>query len=146
MIVRRHVRRAALCLFACGWVSCKVYDAGLITPDAPVSASDTGVATPDASLRIDAPMCVASTEVCNNLDDDCDGTVDEAASVQADCAMRVVHANSVCQGGKCVYLRECYAGYFNCDGRPENGCEANCPCATGCVDAADADSGPSDAG
>jgi hypothetical protein len=93
---------------------------------------------------MDATQCVPSIETCNGVDDDCDGDADEAASVQQDCAMRVMNANSVCQGGKCVYLRECYPGYFNCDGRPENGCEAKCPCATGCVDGDD--SGPSDAG
>jgi hypothetical protein len=100
--------------------------------------------TPDARPQEDAAHCVPNTETCNGVDDDCDGDADEAAAVQQDCATRVLNANSICQGGKCVYLRECYAGYFNCDGRPENGCEANCPCATGCVDGND--SGSSDAG
>jgi hypothetical protein len=124
-------------------MSCKVYDAGLIAEATPIAPVDGGGGKADGSTRLDAPVCVPNTEVCNNLDDDCDGTVDEVASVQVDCAMRIMHANSICQGGKCVYLRECYAGYFNCDGLPENGCEAACPCATGCVDI---DGGPSDAG
>lgn len=38
-------------------------------------------------------------------------------------------------------LRECNAGYYNCDGRPENGCEASCPCQTGCLDGAAEDAG-----
>jgi hypothetical protein len=110
-----------------------IHDSGTSLGD---SGSRADAARPDSSVS-----CVPSTEICNGLDDDCDGLIDEAAAVELDCSMRVLHAASVCQNGKCVYLRECNPGFYNCDGHPENGCETACPCATGCED-----SGADDAG
>jgi hypothetical protein len=100
-----------------------VYDTTLVPNDGP-ALGDAGA------------VCVASTELCNQRDDDCDGVVDEQAAAVLDCNSRIVHARTACQSGSCVWLRVCDAGYYNCDGRPENGCESSCPCATGCVDAA----------
>ena len=100
------------------------------------------MSTTDGGPGRDATSCVPQPEVCNGRDDNCDGTADETSdSVQQDCASRVLHASSVCQSGRCVYLRTCDPGYYNCDGKPDNGCEAACPCQTGCVDGSAEDAG-----
>jgi len=89
---------------------------------------------------------VAGTEVCNGVDDDCDGAVDGAAAVMA-CPARA-NAAATCTMGACGYA--CAAGFGDCDGDAANGCEtdtrsavAHCgrcsnACASGgaCVDAA----------
>jgi hypothetical protein len=134
MIVPRNVRRAALCLCTCIAWSCSVYDGNLLMGDANASVPDTGTHVRDAGTRADSSVCLASPEICNGVDDDCDGMIDETAAVQADCESRILHAKSVCQMGKCVYLRVCDPGFYTCDGLPDNGCESSCPCATGCED------------
>lgn len=58
-------------------------------------------------------------ELCNGLDDDCDGTVDEAAADQS-CVAR--YAESTCVEGECQIVR-CQPGHRNCDGQAGNGCE-----------------------
>jgi hypothetical protein len=45
-----------------------------------------------------------SAEVCNGLDDDCDGAVDDAATCPG--------ADAICQNGKCVH--RCGGGEFKC--------------------------------
>jgi hypothetical protein len=139
MIVLRRARRICVCLFACALLACKVYDPDLSKP----ATSDSGQTQIEAGHPKDA--CVPSTEICNGVDDDCDETIDETTAVLADCATHVLHASSQCVDGVCVYLRECETNYFNCDGRPENGCESGCPC-TGCVDASATDDAGDDAG
>jgi len=129
-------------LVACLGFSCSVYDGGLLKADASVLQNDSGTQRLDAGMRTDATTCVAKVETCDGVDNDCDGVIDELASVTLDCESRVLNATSVCQMGKCVWLRECTAGFFNCDGRPDNGCESSCPC-TGC---GSEDSGADDAG
>ena len=124
MPVIRNARRACLCFVMCALPSCKVYDRGLVT-------SESG-ATPDAHVSGDAgttqDACVAALEICNDKDDDCDGKADETEAAQRDCMNRIAHAGSFCKSGLCAFLGECDPGYFNCDGRPENGCESNCAC------------------
>ncbi len=74
----------------------------------------------------------SSTEVCNSLDDDCDGMTDEGflGGDIRNCGMcgRVCSfANAVptCMAGTCV-MGSCLAGYVNADGNPANGCEYRC--------------------
>jgi hypothetical protein len=133
MIVSSRARRICVCLFACALLACKVYDPKLAEP-----VNDSGATSSEAGPAKDA--CVPSIELCNAVDDDCDDTIDETAAAQLDCSTRVLHASSQCVDGVCVYLRECEDNYFNCDGRPENGCESSCPC-SGCVDAGSDDAG-----
>ena len=119
--------RALLVTAVLGGAACSVYDKSLTYSN---GGSDGG-----ASGTGDA--CTSMPELCNGTDDDCDGTTDEAEAVTNDCAFRVLHSDSTCTAGLCVKIgKSCYEGYFNCDGLPENGCEATC-----CGDACDEDAG-----
>jgi hypothetical protein len=62
-----------------------------------------------------------NTEACNGRDDDCDGTADDGAT--AFCGMLPNAMASLCTAGACAV--DCDAGYGDCDGMPENGCETN---------------------
>jgi hypothetical protein len=119
--------RALLVASALSGAACNVYDAPL-----PYSNGDGSV---DSSIAPDA--CTPKPELCNLIDDDCDGKVDEAEDVKPDCASKVQNRPSTCEVGFCVRSGDCYPGFHNCDGLPDNGCESACPC-TGC----DQDAGP----
>lgn len=58
-----------------------------------------------------------TAEICNNLDDDCDGVIDEGAICPP-----VPHGLAGCENGECV-VTVCDAGYSDCDGVADNGCE-----------------------
>jgi hypothetical protein len=120
--------RALLVAAVWGGAACSVYDSsGLTYSNGGMNMDmDSSVAPGDA--------CTPGQEVCNRKDDDCDGTVDEAEAVALDCASQVLHSGSTCQTGYCVKIGECEAGYYNCDGMPNNGCESTCPCGTDCDD------------
>jgi alpha-tubulin suppressor-like RCC1 family protein len=82
-----------------------------------------------------------ATEICNGIDDDCEGGADEAPAA-AQCSGAYPLASGVsswaCTAATCVPT--CTAGRGNCDGLPANGCEidlASAPthcgtCATSC--------------
>ncbi|NOY94442.1 MAG: hypothetical protein GXP55_24970 [Deltaproteobacteria bacterium] len=82
--------------------------------------------------------CVPELEVCNGVDDDCDGMVDEGIDLATDplnCgSCNTVcggdHATAGCERGVCTL--ECDAGFEDCDGDPSNGCEADLTAATNC--------------
>jgi hypothetical protein len=64
-------------------------------------------------------------EICNNLDDDCNGQVDEMDPTPA-CTAQNPNAGQVqawaCSSGSCA-IAQCKAGYANIDGAPGDGCE-----------------------
>jgi hypothetical protein len=100
------------------------YDESMIDPP------DAG--SLDAAVRSDAG-CVTQPELCNGLDDDCDGMEDEDFDLESDmqncgecgnaCPSTPSSASSVCEGGRCV-LR-CDRDFDDCNGRLDDGCEAS---------------------
>ena len=74
-----------------------------------------------------------TAEVCDGLDNDCNGVVDNGFSLATDvnnCGMCgrvcvVPHAVPRCSGGACGVL-VCQAGFVDLDGNPVNGCEYAC--------------------
>jgi hypothetical protein len=77
-----------------------------------------------------------SPETCNNVDDNCDGRVDEGFNKQTDpnncgaCGNVCTAANTsarTCAGGLCGAITACTPGFKDIDGNPANGCEYACP-------------------
>ncbi len=71
------------------------------------------------------------TELCNGIDDDCDGRTDEDFDFLADvrhcgscdsACSAGPHALPVCSGGQCSYT--CAPGFYDNDEQPSTGCEA----------------------
>lgn len=125
--------------------SCDAFDSGTLLPLAGGGGGGTGGSPTDGG-EIDAGPCVPTAEICNGLDDDCDGEPD-SRDLDADAYCDdLFHADSRCApsggGALCVRVGECAVGFSNCDGIPSNGCEYEglCPCLT-CEDAGDEDSG-----
>ncbi len=59
-------------------------------------------------------------EVCDGVDEDCNGITDDGAAVKSCPALP--NGGAACQGGKCV-AGNCAPGYFDVDGNYDNGCE-----------------------
>ena len=74
-----------------------------------------------------------SEELCNDLDDDCDGFVDEGIDTDVDprncgeCGNECSppHAFPICAEGECL-LGDCDIGWIDLDDDPANGCEYRC--------------------
>lgn len=66
----------------------------------------------------DAAIHPGASELCNDLDEDCDTTVDEGASS----ACPYAHGSGACTGGVCG-LAACEEGYDDCDVDEATGCE-----------------------
>ena len=105
---------------------------GLDAPRSDAGAIDVG------PIGVDVP-CVASAEVCNERDDDCDGAVDEDFDLDADpshcgrCDVSCTAGASAapaCTAGVCDLT--CDPGFLDCDADPANGCEAAENEATSC--------------
>ncbi|MEK7606951.1 MAG: putative metal-binding motif-containing protein, partial [Patescibacteria group bacterium] len=104
-------------------------DAGIVVD----GGTDGGLADagiPDANVGIDAGVCVAQTEICDNFDNDCDGQTDE--SLTRACSTACGSGTETCQNGlwkNCTAqqtMRSC-KNYTTC--LNEAKCVTTCPSA-----------------
>ena len=65
----------------------------------------------------DASVYPGATEICDDIDQNCNGNLDEGP-----CDLS--NANGACVSGDCQ-IANCYSGYADCDGDPANGCETD---------------------
>jgi hypothetical protein len=70
--------------------------------------------------EIGSPCVYSPPEICNGLDDDCDGTIDGPGS-EASCSLP--HAVATCSAGGCA-IASCQGGFGDCNTSPADGCEA----------------------
>jgi hypothetical protein len=81
------------------------------------------VCSPDGSTTVcNATPGAPSAEVCNGVDDNCDGAVDNGATCSLPNAQ-----SAACLSPQCIVI-SCVTGFFNCDGNHANGCESVSPC------------------
>lgn len=71
------------------------------------------------TLICNAVAGAPSEEICNGIDDDCDGLVDEGVICPP-----LANATSACVSGECV-LQSCNSGFGNCNDNPADGCETD---------------------
>ena len=106
------------------------HDVGVSLEGGP--ATDANAA--DGSATTDG---CATLEICNGIDDNCDGVVDGTGLGL--CAFPGTTAE--CIGGTCV-ITSCLHPFSDCDGDPSNGCEADLSSPASCGDCSTACASP----
>lgn len=95
----------------------KACAAGSADPACQDADGDGVVAARDCDDN-NADIHPGAVERCDGVDNNCDGQVDENASVI------VFHGLGVCQSGQ-VVVQQCQQGFSDCDGQAANGCETD---------------------
>ena len=107
-------------------------DAGPIDAG-PIDAGPPDAGPPDAGptdAGIDA--CFPSSEVCNGLDDDCNGTIDDGFNLATDVlncgacghACNFQNSTGTCRFGVCR-VSACSMGFSDCNRNGDDGCEVD---------------------
>ena len=113
--------RKACGLITCGGgQTCGNEGACVATEIDPTTLPDfTG--TPPTDLDAGAVACTRSSETCNNVDDNCNGAIDDGDLCPTMSGAPTMGAS--CTGGACV--NACATGTGDCDGLYPNGCETD---------------------
>ena len=74
---------------------------------------------PRLFFLVTSPCVVNPPEVCNGVDDDCNGTVDDPGT-EVSCSL--ANATPACLSGSCA-ISSCDEGWADCDGVAGTGCE-----------------------
>ncbi len=107
-------------------------DAGPIDAG-PIDAGPIDAGPPDAG-PVDAGIdaCFPSSEVCNGLDDDCNGTIDDGFNLATDVlncgacghACNFQNSTGTCRFGVCR-VSACSMGFSDCNRNGDDGCEVD---------------------
>lgn len=109
-------------------------DGGMLLKDGgkpPVGGPDGNLSPGEPDAQLD-PSCVPASETCNELDDNCNGKIDEDFDLQNDAdncgrcgtACTLDNADSTCSAGKCE-ISLCTSDFADCDKNATTGCEAD---------------------
>jgi hypothetical protein len=145
--VRLVCSRLTCALLTLALAACDAFDRGKLMPPLPGTGGTGGMPSEVDGGDTDAGVCTPAAEICNGVDDDCDGVTD-TEDLDADdyCEGIILNADAICFSqvvGEAVCVRRpetpCDTGFANCDGRPSNGCEHPAP-TCGCLSCEDAGS------
>jgi hypothetical protein len=119
-----------VCAYEHGVPSCEVGDCALSACEPGWVDLDGDAAT---GCELECTPTEDPTEICDTIDNDCDGETDEGYDLNADeancgaCGVLCDPADAIgqCRLGAC-YVSECDPGYFDIDGDVATGCEYAC--------------------
>ena len=100
-----------------GGVSCTTGEQGICS---------AGTTDCDSGALVCVQDAYATAEICNGLDDDCDGTPDDGASILL-CPLTDYVVSTSCSSAQCEIVG-CESGWFNCNTTYTDGCETDVSC------------------